>query len=177
MRFSRDNLIVLGIVAVVTLVYVLVIYRTQSRRLDEAQSAIAAAKRQMEADSAKAARVAPLIRDIEGMKQRYGKEAWDRRLPQQQELAGFLREISTDLGKESLCNQMIQPGNPSRAALYNCLPITMKFEGGFLALAGFLRNVDGMTRLTRVERLAIVPQRDGDGLSVELGMNLYFTEQ
>ncbi len=177
MRLTRDNLVVLSIVVVVSAVYFFVIYRQQSKVLQQVHSAMAVRTRQMEADSQKAARVPPIVREIERMKQRYGKDTWERRLPQQQELAGFLKEISANLGKERLANQIIQPGNPSRAALYNCLPITMKFEGDFLALAGFLRSIDSMTRLTRVERLAIEPRKDGRDLAVELGMNIYFTEQ
>jgi Tfp pilus assembly protein PilO len=118
----------------------------------------------------------PMIRQIESMKRRYNKD-WDRRLPERKELAGFLREIASNLAQEDLSNEMIQPGNPSRSPLYNCLPITMKFEGDFLSLANFLRRVDGMTRLTRVEHLSIQRGDDHRKLPITLGMNIYFTEQ
>jgi hypothetical protein len=52
----------------------------------------------------------------------------------------------------------------------------MTFEGDFLALARFLRRIDTMARLTRVEKLIIQPGARGDELSIELGMNIYFTE-
>jgi len=174
-RLSRDNLIVLGILAVVVLTYSLVVYRAQSKSLDAAQVEMAERQRQLEANTRQATRVPPMIRQIEKMKQRFNQD-WHRRLPQRQELAGFLREISSNLAQENLSNQMIQPGNPGRGRLYNRLPITMNFEGDFLALAGFLGRVDKMTRLTRIEKLIIQPARLGDGLSVELGMNIYFTD-
>ena len=174
-RPSRDNLIVLGIVAVIVVTYMVVIYRWQSNSLDEVRGGIAEGERLLEVNGQKATRVPAMIRQVERMKQRFNKD-WDRRLPQRTELAGFLHEISANVAQECLFNQMIQPGNPTRGPLYNRLPITMTFEGDFLALARLLRRVDQMARLTRVEKLSIKPADGGDELSIELGMNIYFTE-
>jgi len=176
MRVSRDNWIVLGILAVLVVTYGGVVYRRQSNRLEDLREKIAARKRQHQADAAKAARVPPMMREIEHMKQRYNSD-WNRRLPASQELAGFLREISANLAEENLSRPMIAPGDPTRGSLYNVLPITMKFEGDFLSLAAFLRRVDGMTRLTRIEQLSIRPETTGSGMAIVLGMNIYFTEQ
>jgi Tfp pilus assembly protein PilO len=176
MRLSRDNLIVLGILVVITVTYALVIYRAQSSALAELEARAAETRRQLSEQTVKAERMPPMIRQIELMKQRYNKD-WDRRLPQRKELAEFLREIAANLAEENLANEMIRPGNPSRGPLYNCLPITMKFEGDFLSLANFLRRVDKMTRLTRIERLEIQPGKDHRKLPITLGMNIYFTEQ
>ena len=176
MHVSRDNWIVLGILAVLVVTYVAVVYRWQDSRMDRLRNSIAERKRQHQADAAKADRVAPMMREIQAMKQRYNND-WNRRLPESQELAGFLREISANLAAEKLSRPMIAPGDPSRGSLFNVLPITMKFEGDFLSLAGFLRRVDGMTRLTRIEQLSIHPRQQGDDLAIVLGMNIYFTEQ
>ena len=175
MRLSRDSLIVLGILAAIVLTYVLVVYRSQTSALDEVRTQAAERKRELEANDRKATRVPPMIREIEKMKQRFNKD-WDRRLPQRQELSEVLREIAANLAQESLANQIIQPGNPTRGQLFNILPITMKFEGDFLALARLLDRVDKMTRLTRIEQLIIQPSKKGEGLAIELGMNIYFTE-
>ena len=176
MSFSRDNLIALGVLVAITAGYFLVVHRAQSATLGEVRDRAAQAKRRLEEDRLRASRVPAMVREIEAMKRRYNKD-WDRRLPQRQELADFLREIASNLAQERLFNEIIQPGNPTRGPLYNCLPIKMKFEGDFLSLAGFLRRVDGMTRLTRVENLKIVPGADGRKLLIELGMNIYFAEQ
>jgi len=175
MRLSRDNWIVLGILAVVTATYVLVIYRWQVSRLEGLRERLAAKKRQLDADAEKAATVPVMVREIEQMKRRYGQD-WARRLPRRQELAEFLREISANLSQERLANAEIAPGEPIRGPLYNVLPISMRFEGKFLSLARFLSRVEHMTRLTRIEQLSIQPKPDSDVLSVELGMNIYFTE-
>lgn len=175
MRFGRDSWTVLGILVVITTTYILVVHRSQSASLEDIRVRAAERRRQLEVDAVKASRVPPMIRETEMMRRRYNKE-WHRRLPERKELAGFLREISSNLVQERLANQMIAPGNPTRCPLYNVLPITMKFEGNFLALASFLNRVDGMTRLTRIEKLTIVRKNDSDRLAIELGMNIYFTE-
>ena len=178
MRLTRDSLIVLGIVAAITVTYVVVVYRRQSSTLEAVGGEAAECRRQLEGDLVKTAPIPHMARDIETMKRRFDKD-WQRRLPQRQELAGFLREISTHLSEAGLRSDatVIEPGRPTRGTLYNRLPITMKFEGDFLSLASFLKRVDDMTRLTRIEKLRIVPDADGDLLKIEVGMNIYFTEQ
>ncbi len=176
MRLTRDNLIGLGVLAVVIAGYFLLIYRSQSVALADVRDRTAQAKRQLQDDQLRAQRVPLMVREIQAMRERYNQE-WDRRLPQRKELAGFLRDVASNLAQEQLSNEIIQPGNPTRSPLYNCLPIKMKFEGGFLALAGFLKRVDAMARLTRVEQLKIDSSGKDGKLMVEVGMNIYFTEQ
>jgi type IV pilus assembly protein PilO len=175
-RISRDSAAVVGVLALVTAVYVLVVYRRQAATLTHLRARAAERQRKLADDAAKASRVPALTREVQAMRQRYNAD-WDRRLPEQKELAGFLREISANLVEENLQNHMIAPGEPTRGRLYNMLPITMRFEGDFLSLAGFLKRVDGMTRLTRIEQLRIEPTKDSSNLQIELGMNIYFTEQ
>ena len=176
MRLSRDNVIGLCVLAAMAAGYFLSVYRAQSAALGDVCEHTARTKRWLEDKNIQAARVPPMVRQIQRMKRRYNTD-WDRRLPQRKELADFLREIAANLAQEQLSNEIIRPGDPTRGTLYNCLPITMKFEGDFLALAGFLRRVDGMARLTRVEYLKIGPGPKAGRLLIEVGMNIYFTEQ
>ncbi len=179
MLLSRDNLIVLGILTVITITYFAVVYRIQSAAADEVSSQRVEVERRLQIDSEQASRVPPMLRQIEKMKRHYNDKDWGQRLPERRELAGFLHEIASGLSQEKLTNQFIQPGNPSQSPLYNCLPITLRFEGDFLSLTRFLKRVDGMTRLVRIERLEIEPGEDTHAqiLQIEMGMNIYFTEQ
>ena len=176
MNITRQNVILVGIVVAMAATYGLVVYRGQSASLEDVRTQEVACRQQMEADAAKAAAVSNMAREVEAMRQQYD-EHWEDRLPQRQELAEFLREISANLVAERLSNQDIEPGRPTRGPRYNQLPITIRFQGEFLALARFLGRVDEMARLTRVDQLKIGPIRDTDALAIELGMNIYFTEQ
>jgi Tfp pilus assembly protein PilO len=173
---GKDNLIMLGVVAAMTVGYLVTVYRQQSRVLESCKTQANSMRLQIAEDGEKAKRVPAMTREVESMKQRFNKE-WDRQLPQRQELGGFLREIAGNLAQSNLSNTITQPGNPTKGSLYNRLPINMKFEGDFLSLTAFLKSIDSMSRLTRIDRLMIKPTEKDDALEIELGMNIYFTEQ
>jgi Tfp pilus assembly protein PilO len=128
----------------------------------------------LEADGQKAFVVPELLRQVEVMKGKY--KDFDRRLPKRQELGGFLREISEGLSQENLTNQTIEPGRPAQEDLFFTLPIVMKFRGSYLSLARFLERIDAFERLTRVQKLDIMPGGEGGALDITVQMNIYFTE-
>jgi Tfp pilus assembly protein PilO len=101
---------------------------------------------------------------------------FDRRLPRQQELAGFLREISGSARAGQFHGQVIEPGSPTAGALYDCLPIVMRFDCSFSDLASFLEGLGVMTRLSRVERLDVTEGHSPGLLHVQAQINIYFTE-
>jgi len=102
-------------------------------------------------------------------------------LPGRQELGGFLKNISTHLGDEKFSDQLIEPGSPTREDLFHTLPIIMQFKGSYLNSVDFLKRIDEMERLTRIQKLKIKRKpadRDQDHakLDMELQLNIYFTE-
>jgi Tfp pilus assembly protein PilO len=181
MRFHVDSLITLGIVVALLTGAWLVVYRPQSRQLQAVEESTAQVRGAIQDGASRAAIVPDLVRNISDLRARYTN--FDRRLPKQKELGGFLMEISSNLAQERLLNQLIEPGNPTRQDLYHTLPIIMRFQGNYLALASFLDRIDKMERLTRVHRMVLgrsVGTENAPGgpeiLNVELQMNIYFTE-
>ena len=174
MRYGKDGLIVLGIVLLLVTVAVLFVYRPQSRELDSLKEQIKAAEAELDVQSNKAIVVPEVARRVDRMKARY--KDFDRRLPRRQELGGFLREISANLGEGSLSDQLIEPGSPKREEFFHTLPIIMKFRGSYLATAQFLKRIGGMERLTRIQKLKIESGSNEEDLSIELQLNIYFTE-
>jgi Tfp pilus assembly protein PilO len=159
---------------------VLGVYMPQSRKLSQIQTQIVNQKLAMDSDLQGCQVVPELARQVAEMKSLYRN--LDRRLPKQKELGGFLKEISTNLLQAKLTNQTIEPGKPDAAELYHTLPIVMKFEGNYLSLANFLKRIDGMERLTRVQRMNIGLDREAgkdkplENVNIELQLNIYFTE-
>jgi len=187
MRFSKDSLVAFvllvgGVGAAMAFVYV-----PQDRELDGLRQRIVTEKREIRKKTERAAVVPKLLRETSAMKAQY--KNFDRRLPQQKELGGFLREISGLLANENFSDQVIEPGRPAREPLFNTLPIIMKFKGSYLSLGAFLDKINKMERLTRVQRLTIkAPALDGgpgpagraaearpDELDIELQLNIYFS--
>ena len=57
------------------------------------------------------------------------------------------------------------------------LPIQMNFQGDFLNVYAFLSEVEHLSRLTRVRKLAIHTKDIKSGLvEVEIGLNIYYSE-
>ncbi len=87
--------------------------------------------------------------------------------------------IGSHLETENLSGQLIEPGSPSSDELFHTLPIILRFNGSYLSVASFLNKLEGMERLTRVQKLQIRRDkksgRPGE-LEVELHINIYFTE-
>lgn len=173
-NLSRESWIMLGIAAAVVAAAVILVFLPQSRQVRMLRAQAVAEEAQLAADRAKTSVVPEVMRHIREMKSRY--EGFDRRMPQQKELAGFLREISAVVASEDLANQLTEPGNPTRGKFYHTLPIIMKFQGSYLSLASLLERIDDMERLTRVQKLSIAKDSKSDGLVIELQMNIYFTE-
>jgi type IV pilus assembly protein PilO len=179
-RLTKANWILAGLLLAMVLAAVLGLYLPQSRKLSQIQSQIVNHKLAMDNDLQSCQAVPELARQVVDMKNRYRN--LDRRLPKQKELGGFLKEISTNLLQAKLTNQTIEPGKPDSAELYRTLPIVMKFEGNYLSLANFLKRIDGMERLTRVQKMNIGLDREAgkdkplEKVNIELQLNIYFTE-
>jgi len=167
---------------------VLFVYRGQGKELDALKGKIKSSKTALQAQ-AKTTRIVPdLVRQVESMKNRY--KDFDRRLPHRQEIGGFLREIAGHLGEKKFSDQLIEPGSPTREDLFHTLPIIMRFRGSYLTSVDFLKRIDKMERLTRIQKLKInkiakksnnsrSAEDTGDGeyeLDIELQLNIYFTE-
>ncbi len=172
---TKDNYIVVGILAAVMTVAVLVVYRPQGRKLDVLRTSITTLKNAMESEAQEASAVPMLLREVGKLKSRYRN--FHRRLPKSKELAGFLRDISSELADEQdIISESYTTASPTREELFHKLPIKMQLKGSFLSLVSFLNRIANMERLTRVEKLFIKASPDSDDLSVDMQLNIYFTE-
>ena len=190
MQFTKDSLVALLLLVAGVAVAMMFVYVPQDKELRSLQKKIVSQKREIGRRTDRASVVPKLLRETSAMKARY--KNFDRRLPQQKELGGFLREISGHISSDRFSQQIIEPGRPAREPLFNTLPIIMKFKGSYLGLGTFLDQINKMERLTRVQRLTInAPMPGADGgedksgktnkmladktLDIELQLNIYFS--
>ncbi len=174
---TKDSLIVLGILAGIAVGAVVAVFVPQSRRLRALQAETVSRRAGLEADARKAAVVPGMVRRVEALKQRYN-EHWEKKLPRRQDLGDFIREISNHRDAAGLSGQLIEPGTPTREELYHTLPIMLQVRGSFGALAEFLRRLDHMERLTRVQKMKIITdtKQVPAVLDIQIEMNIYFTD-
>ncbi len=187
MWFNKDSVVALLLLVCGVGIAMAFVYVPQDRELNGLRERRLTENRKLEKKTELAAIVPKLLRETRAMKAHY--KNFDRRLPQQKELGGFLLEISGLLDNENFSDQVIEPGRPTREPLFNTLPIIMKFKGSYLSLGVFLDKINKMERLTRVQRLTInTPANDGgagpggkvaagesDELNIELQLNIYFS--
>jgi Tfp pilus assembly protein PilO len=175
-RLPTDTVVTLVLLAAAVAATVLAVYLPQGRKLAAIRSDIVSRTLAMESDARDAAGVPAMARQVEQMKKRY--KGFDRKMPKQKELAGFLTELSRILASERLTTNDYRPDHPRKEKFYHTLPIIMKLEGPYLSLTSFLRRIDGMERLARIQQLKVTkdPKKKGQDLDIQLQMNIYFTE-
>jgi len=175
-RLPTDAWVTLAVSAALVSTAVLLVYLPQGRKLKTLQTEAASRRTTIEANAKEAAVVPEMARQIEDMKKRY--KGFDRKMPKQKELAGFLQEISRILASERLTTQNTEPGSPKQEKLYHTLPIIMKLQGPYLSVISLLDQIDRMQRLARVQKLLVTadPKKKTQDLNIELQMNIYFTE-
>ncbi len=174
-RINKDSYIMIGILAVIVIVAIVAVYMPQSRKLKNLRADITTCKREMESEAQKASVVPALLREVNALKSRY--KNFDRRLPKSKELAGFLRDISSELASEpNIVSESYTTASPTREELFHKLPIQMRMKGSYIALANFMNRISNMERLTRVEKLSITASDDSGDLNIDMQLNIYFTE-
>jgi len=173
-NIPKDTWVMLGCLVTLILTVSVLVYLPQARRMDDLRRRIASEKAMLHSNEQRAGILPDVARRVQEMKTLY--QELDRRIPERTELGGFLREISGHLNNEKLSSQLIEPGNPSREELFLTLPIIMRFQGSYLSLAEFLKQIHALQRLARVQKLKISESPGADTLDMELQLNIYFTD-
>jgi type IV pilus assembly protein PilO len=150
-------------------------YRPATQELQGLQQQISSKERTLEVSRVRAADLPSVAREVDYLQMRL--QRFDKKLPKQQDLDQFIRDVDRYSQDSALRNLVVQPGAVRRHELFAELPITLRFQGDFTAVHAFLRQIEDMPRLTRVRSLQ-VRSRDGrTGLvDVELSTAIFYLE-
>ncbi len=171
-KMNTDNWIAIGLLVVIVAAATVFVYWPQHRQLNEIERNVISQRLTIEANAGKAALIAKMKKRIDALKVSY--EGLERRLPKSIELGEFLQEINLVLAAGKLRHQSTEPGKPKSEELFHTLPIKMKFQGSYLALADLLQSIHHMQRLTRIGKLTIKRLPKSGELSIEAHLNIYF---
>ena len=170
----RNNWVALAFAGALLVAFLVAVADPQRQRLADTRQQVAEHRMQVAQDAARAEQIPRMREQVAELRQQL--KGFDRRLPRQQEMGGFLKEISAAMQSGGLNEPAIQPGSPTSGELYNRLPILMRFESSFMDLVEFLDRLDGMTRLTRVEKVHVQPVADhGRRVKVDMRVNIYLS--
>ena len=151
-------------------------YRPSSARMAELRAQIHAKTRELASNQVRTKvrpEVEQMVRDSRRKLARF-----DEQLPRNVEWGQFLNDITLLRDQAGLRNCHIVPTGPKPNDLFVEFPINVKFQGDFLSVFSFLRQMEQMPRLTRVRDLTVKAKEPGSGVvDVSLSMNIYYTEK
>jgi Tfp pilus assembly protein PilO len=161
--------------AVSVLLFLFAGFLPARRRLEALQGQIQSKTREVEENQNKARNLPLLALEVQELETRV--RDYDRQFPKQADLGDFIKDITRVSQQLALRDWKYQPLAPRRGESYFELPIQMNFQGEFLNVFSFLTEVEHLSRLTRVRKLAIKSKDIKTGLvEVEIGLNIYFSE-
>lgn len=168
--------VVLGIVAAATAIaFYFAAYRPATKCLQTFDLQIHSKQRDLEQNRNKARNLDILARELQKLEQQAA--AYDRQFPGQAELGQFIRDITQISQQLSLAEWKYEPLPPKRGDNYFEVPVIMHFQGDFMNVATFLRQIEDMQRLTRIKKLEIRGRdRDRGSVQVEMAMSIYYSE-
>ena len=151
-------------------------YWPTNRRLNAMAEEMASKSKQLATNQSRASNLSNLAWEVDRLRLKLDRN--NKKLPRTAEIGELLKEMTTaaqQLGIQKLNNQ---PGMVKRQELFGEIPITMSFEGAFTDVFRFIRELEGMSRLTRVKTLSVRSKNSKTGMvDVNMAMNIYFSEQ
>ena len=110
----------------------------------------------------KASNVTEFVEDVS----RISKKRALRNLVFEQKSTEFIRSVS---------GKALKAVPPSPQTVIYVYPFKMSFNAGYRDMAEFLREIENQERLATIESLVV--KRDKDILAVDVGVNIYSTEE
>ena len=146
-----------------------------NRRQRELRTQIADKTRELDTNQARANNLLNLAKDVERLQLKLERQ--NKQLPRTAELGEFIGALTPARQQYQIRKFVHQVGTIKKQDLFGEVPITMTFEGDFLNVFGFLRQLEDMQRLTRIKTLNVRCRDPRTGqVEVSLAMNIYFSE-
>jgi Tfp pilus assembly protein PilO len=155
--------------------FVFLAYRPANDRLETMQLRIESRQRELDQNRNRTRDLRYLESEVQQLEAqlRHG-----RQFPRQPEIGEFIRDITQISQAMALRGWRYQHGLPRRATGYYEMPIEMHFEGDGLNVVSFLRQLEDLQRLTRVQKLTMRGKDTTAGtVEVALTMSIYFAEE
>jgi Tfp pilus assembly protein PilO len=132
------------------------------------------AKRELETSRSRAANFLVLASEVKRLENQLLK--FNKRLPRTMELPEFINEM-TQASQQCNLKPVYHPQAVKKLDLYSEVPITMTFTGDFTSVFNFLRQMEGLQRLTRVKSLNLKSKDAKLGqVEASLVMNIYYSD-
>jgi Tfp pilus assembly protein PilO len=173
--FSHIQQVIVASVLVTAAGFYVLAYRPETNRLQSLDGRIWQNERELTSAQSQA-RVLPLVQaDINRLN---ATLADFKKLPANPgDLGQFEVELATLARRDNLRGLSINwQGTPGRDEQFYELPISVKFGGDFRDVFSFLCQMEDLSRLTRVKKMAIKSVGDNGVVQAEMTLNLYYSQ-
>lgn len=100
---------------------------------------------------------------------------YEANVPGQRAIGAFLHKIANLMSEHNLSGQLIQPGNEIEMEELNCIPVNVQCKGRLKQIFEFLRSVQGLDRLVRIEQVKLENDGDFSGeVSMQTKASIYY---
>jgi Tfp pilus assembly protein PilO len=100
---------------------------------------------------------------------------FDKRLPTTREFAVLWQQIADVMNEHNLKDRLIQPGNEIQGSRLNCIPISIRCTGRVRQIFEFLKSLEKLERLIRIENFKLENDSDFTGwLKMNAEANVYY---
>jgi Tfp pilus assembly protein PilO len=159
--------------AVVALVFALGALRPDARRSAGLQREAAALRDAVDDRAARLLNTAARCCEVEELDAQLA--SFDIAVPLDQRIGAFLEQLDLIVREAGLSGKRVQPAAPIALTDVSCLPIEVNVTGDFSAMHEFLRRVESLPRIARIERLELSGRAEsGDELVASVTMHVYF---
>ena len=151
-------------------------YQPATRQLERLNGRIAQQRQELEATGREADAVPELEDQVNKYKSRLSQN--DKKIPKQLEFDSFIRDINNIYQQTGVKKIDWAPSGVQKIDPVFATPVSMKFEGDFMNVYQFLKEIEEMDRLTRVQSLEIHCQDSQFGrVDVKMVMNIYYAPE
>ena len=170
----RAQWTMVGIMVTLMALFLVLGFRPAWGRQKELRAEIALRTRELESSRTRASNFLILAGEVKRLENQLLK--FNKRLPKTMELPEFIQEM-TQASQQCNLKPIFHPQAVRRMDLYSEVPINMTFTGDFMGVFNFLRQMEGLQRLTRVKTLTIKAKDPKLGqVEANLVMNIYYSD-
>ncbi|HQE42215.1 MAG TPA: type 4a pilus biogenesis protein PilO [Phycisphaerae bacterium] len=172
-RWEPHSLIWAAAILAGSAAFFLIVARPQTARARELRQTIQNQQVELAARFHSLKEIARIEKEVESLTAQ--TTHFERRIPREPMLGGFLEELARMAQQQALQSEAIQPGEPVRCGEVFALPIALKVRGPFAKVHALLRNIEQIPRLTRIDRFISVADEEHPGnVIVELDLKVFY---
>lgn len=175
MRLESDQIKTAVVIGVLVLGFGLGLWLPQNRAKARLQDRIDKARKELTLEPVGVRELGDLATEVHHLETAVNGS--QQVVPESGELADLLRSLSHRLEAEKTVQQEVQTQPIIHAAEYSVIPIKLNFGGTFAGTYDFVRHIEAMRRLVRIDVLELRgdPASPTDPLSVHVELSAFFT--